>query len=173
MPRRTLRRFLPHPQDLLARRSLRPLAKLLHDPNLFHLGRRPVALAIAVGVFVGLQPVPMHMLIAAVAALRLRCNLTLAVLSVLVSNPLTLPPILYFEYLAGARLLGMPAPAAVTQFDTDALGAGLSAIWQPLLLGSISSGLVLGAACWVATRVAWRVAVQIKWRARRHRRAHS
>ena len=51
-------------------------------------------------------------MIAAAAALRLRCNLTLAVLTVWISNPLTLPPILYVEYLLGTKLLGQPVGRA-------------------------------------------------------------
>lgn len=174
MPRRMLRRILPQPQHLVARRSLRPLAALLDDPGLFHLSRRPVSLAVAVGVFVGLQPVPMHMLIAATAALRLRCNLTLAVVSVWISNPLTLPPILYVEYLLGTKLLGQPVGLTLAHFDADAIAAELSAIWQPLLLGSVISGITLATACWALTRLAWRITVQARWHARqRRRRSHS
>ena len=62
MPRRTLQRFLPQPHFVREHKSLRLLALVLHDPNLFHLNRRSVSLAAFVSVFVGLQPVPMHML---------------------------------------------------------------------------------------------------------------
>ena len=170
MPRRTLRRFLPQPHFIREHKSLRLLALVLHDPNLFHLNRRSVSLAAFVSVFVGLQPVPMHMLIAALAAVWLRCNITLAVIGVWVSNPLTLPAIVYAEYALGARLMGIPAGSGGFEMSVAWLEHSLHDIWEPLFLGSILGGLVLGALAWAATRLLWRLAVQLKWRARRRER---
>ena len=170
MPRRTLRRFLPQPHFIREHKSLRLLALVLHDPNLFHLNRRSVSLAAFVSVFVGLQPVPMHMLIAAVAAVWLRCNITLAVIGVWVSNPLTLPAIVYAEYALGARLMGIPAGSGGFEMSVAWLEHSLHDIWEPLFLGSILGGLVLGTLAWAATRLLWRLAVQLKWRARRRER---
>ena len=170
MPRRTLRRFLPQPHFIREHKSLRLLALVLHDPNLFHLNRRSVSLAAFVGVFVGLQPVPMHMLIAAALAVWLRCNITLAVVCVWVSNPLTLPAIVFLQYELGARLLGIPA-ASGFEMSVEWLEHSLHAVWEPLFLGSVLSGLALGALAWGATRLLWRLAVQLRWRARRRERA--
>ncbi len=170
MPRRTLRRFLPQPHFIREHKSLRLLARVLHDPNLFHLNHRSVSLAAFVGVFVGLQPVPMHMLIAAAAAVWLRCNITLAVIGVWVSNPLTLPAIVFLQYELGARLLGIPA-ASDFEMSVEWLEHSLHEVWEPLFLGSVLSGLVLGTIAWGATRLLWRLAVQSRWRARRRERA--
>ncbi|MBP9035651.1 MAG: DUF2062 domain-containing protein [Pseudomonadales bacterium] len=170
MPRRTLRRFLPQPHFIREHKSLRLLTQVLHDPNLFHLNRRSVSLAAFVSVFVGLQPVPLHMLIAAVAAVWLRCNITLAVIGVWVSNPLTFPAIVYAEYGLGARLMGIPAGGRF-EMSVAWLEHSLHEIWGPLFLGSILGGLVLGSIAWGATRLLWRVLVQLRWRARRRERA--
>jgi uncharacterized protein len=170
MPRRTLRRFLPQPHFIREHKSLRLLALVLHDPNLFHLNRRSVSLAAFVGVFVGLQPVPMHMLIAAALAVWLRCNLTLAVVAVWVSNPLTLPGIVFFQYELGAWLLDIPA-APGFEMSLEWLEHSLHEVWEPLFLGSVLSGLVLGTIAWGATRLLWRLAVKSRWRARRRERA--
>ncbi len=169
MPRRTLRRFLPQPHFVREHKSLRLLALVLHDPNLFHLNRRSVSLAVAVGLFVGLQPVPMHMLIAAALAVWLRCNITLAVVCVWVSNPLTLPALLFLQYELGAWLLGIPA--AGFEMSVTWLEHSLLEVWEPLYLGSVLSGLVLAALGLAATRLLWRLAVQLRWRARRRERA--
>jgi len=172
MPRSILRRFMPNPDAIRRHKSLRLLALLLHDPNLFHLNRRSVSLAAFIGVFVGLQPVPMHMLIAAALAVWLRCNITLAVVCVWVSNPLTLPAIVFLQYELGAKLLGIQA-ASGFEMSVEWLEHSLHEVWEPLFLGSVLSGLVLGVLALGTTRLLWRLAVQHKWRARRRVRANS
>lgn len=172
MPRRTLRRFLPQPHFIREHRSLRWLSALLHDPNLFHLNRRSVSLAAFVGVFVGFQPLPMHMLAAAALAVWLRCNITLAVVCVWVSNPLTLPALLFLQYELGAKLLGISIDASHVEWSVEWLEQSLHEVWEPLFLGSVLSGLVAAGFAWGGTRLLWRTVVQLRWRARRRARAH-
>lgn len=173
MPRRALRRLLPDAQTLRERPALRPLAKLLDDPNLFHLGRRSVSLGLGVGVFAGFQPLPMHTLLAVVAALLLRCNIAVAISAVWISNPLTLAPLLYSEYLAGAKLLGQPVLHTPAHFNLDTIATTLFEIGEPLLVGALVTGLAAGLACWLVTSTAWRIAVGLRWQARQRRRRHS
>jgi len=167
MPRRYLRRFLPQPRFIREHRQLRWLSALLHDPNLFHLNRRSVSLAAFVGVFVGLQPLPMHMLTAAVLAVWLRCNITLAVVCVWVSNPVTQVGIAFLQYEFGAWLLGLPTGIEKVEMSVEWLEHSLHEIWEPLLLGSVLSGLAAALLAWGGTRLLWRIVVQLRWRARR------
>lgn len=169
MPRRTIRRLLPKPHAIREHKSLRLVSDRLHDPNLWHLNRHSVSVAAFVGVFVAFIPVPMQMLIAAAAAIWLRCNITLAVVCVWVSNPLTLPALLFLQYELGAWLLGIPA--ANFEMSVTWLEHSLLEVWEPLYLGSVLSGLVLAALGLAATRLLWRLAVQLRWRARRRERA--
>ena len=102
MPRKFLKRYLPSASEVRSRRSLRILGELLHDPNVWHLTRRSVSTAVAVGVFSAFVPVPFQMPLAAVLAIALRCNLPLAVALVWISNPMTMPAIFFFTYTVGA-----------------------------------------------------------------------
>jgi uncharacterized protein len=170
MPRRTLRRFLPQPHFIREHQSLRWLSALLHDPNLFHLNRRSVSVAVFVGVFVGFQPLPMHTLIAAALAVWLRCNITLAVVSVWVSNPLTLPALLFLQYELGAKLLGISVDTSHIELSVEWLEHSLHEVWEPLFLGSVLSGLVFGAAALGGARLLWRIVVLLRWRARQRTR---
>jgi len=152
-------------------RSLRSLNAVLHDPNLWHLNRHSVSVAAFVGIFIALQPIPLQMLAAAVMAVWLRCNLTLAVALVWITNPLTMTLIYYLVYRVGTWLLGMPHQALEFEMTWAWLELKLGSIWLPLLVGSLVSGLMAGTVAWLLTRMAWRIGVQLKWRERLQKRA--
>jgi uncharacterized protein len=170
MPRRTIRRLLPDPHAIREHKSLRLLNARLHDPNLWHLNRHSVAVAAFVGVFVAFIPLPMQMLLAAAGAIWLRCNLTLAVALVWLTNPLTMPPVFYLTYSVGTWLMGIPADVSSFEVSVEWLQKSLADIWAPLWLGSLVCGAVLGSLSYVAMRLLWRIGVQLKWRARLARR---
>jgi uncharacterized protein len=170
MPRRTIRRLLPQPHAIRDHKSLRLVNARLHDPNLWHLNRHSVSVAAFVGLFAAFLPVPMQMLIAAAGAIWLRCNITLAVALVWLTNPLTMPAVFYATYRLGAWLMGIPAQVDDFEFSIEWLQQSLQDIWAPLWLGSVVSGLVLGALAYLAMRMVWRVGVQMKWRARQRAR---
>ena len=171
MPRRLLKRLLPTPHNMRAHKSLQPLARLLHDPNLWHLNRRSVSLAAFVGIFMAFLPLPIHMIGAAIASILLRCNLTIAVVLVWISNPLTIPPMFYSTYRLGAWMLDVPAQQTHFELSWEWLREGLGAVWQPLMLGSLTTGLVLATAAYAAIRLLWRLGVQQQWRRRQRRRS--
>src|SRR4051812_48639281 len=106
MPRKLLKRYLPDPAKLKARKELRALGRLLEDPYLLHLNRRSVAAGLAAGLFVAFIPTLGQMLLAAALAILVRGNLVIAVIAVWITNPLTAPPILYVSYRLGAWMLG-------------------------------------------------------------------
>jgi uncharacterized protein (DUF2062 family) len=170
MARKFFRRLLPHPHAIRDHESLRMLRTRLHDPNLWHLNRHSVSVAMFVGVFVAFIPLPIQMLIAAAAAIALRCNVALAVALVWITNPLTMPPIYYATYRIGAWMLGARPEAARFEPTLHWFEHQMSVIWQPLLLGSLSTGLVLASLALVMTRMAWRIGVQLKWQQRKRRR---
>ena len=91
MPRRFIKRYMPHPERIKASRSLRFLGDLIHDPNLWHLNRHSVSRAMAIGLFWALIPMPLQMLAAAACAIPARANLPIAVGLVWLTNPLTMP----------------------------------------------------------------------------------
>ena len=65
-----------------------------------------IAMGVAVGVFVGLTPtVGLQMAIVAFISLFIRCNRTAGCAMVWISNPVTMVPLYYGNYLVGAGLL--------------------------------------------------------------------
>lgn len=173
MPRKLIKRYMPDPEKVRGNQSLRFLAPLLHDPNLWHLNRHSVARAMACGLFAAFIPMPMQMLLSSVLAVWLRGNLPIAVGLVWLTNPVTMPPIFYCTYKLGAWLMSQ-APIDMPDELTWAWITGeLASVWQPFLLGSALSGLVFAVASYFLTHWLWRLHVAHSWRQRQLRRQRS
>lgn len=170
MPRKFLKRYLPDPKALLARRELRHLGKLLEDPYLLHLNRWSVAGGAALGLFVAFIPLPGQMLIAAALAIYFRVNLVISVVMVWVTNPLTMPPIYYFCYRVGSWILGPPEGARPFQPRIEWFWEELNVIWQPFLLGSLLMGLLSAGLAYGVVQMLWRLHIVRAVRRRRDRR---
>lgn len=143
MPRRTLQKWLPHPEHFKHHPRLQRLGKGLHEPGLWHLNRRSVARAFAIGLFVAMLPIPAQMLVAALLAIVFSANLPISVALVWITNPATMPLIFYGSYWVGATLMG----GTVISFEV-LQGKGLFKkllfdLYGTMFLGGVFVGLVL------------------------------
>ena len=140
------------------------LNKWIQDPNLWHLHRRSVARAFLIGLFWMAIPIPSQMVAAAVTAISLRANLAISIALVWISNPLTMPPIFYFNYEVGAFILNEEVHESISfELTWEWLLATLETIWQPLYLGSAVVGLSLGIISFFAIHALWRYHVIQNW----------
>lgn len=171
MPKRLLKRFMPEHHRIKEHKHLRFFGTLLHDPNLWHINRRSVAGAFSIGLFVAFLPVPFHMIIAAAIAIPLRVNLPISVALVWVSNPLTMPPVLYFSYKIGAWLLDFPAREINFQPTWEWFTTQLASVWQPFLLGCLIMSVGFAVIGNILVRAFWRLHVARDWEARKRRRS--
>lgn len=172
MPRRTFKRWLPNPTKIKNSKSLKFLGHLLHEPALWHLNRKSVAKAFFFGLFLAMIPVPSQMILAALAAIVWNANLPLSVSLVWVTNPLTMPPIFYFNYMVGNWIMGSPVTLKEFHFSIDWIVSQMSAIWWPLLFGSIIVGLIAGTAGSLAINGFWHWHVRNSWLKRHKERAN-
>lgn len=180
MPRKFLQKWLPDADAVRASRAVAPFARRLTHPDLWHLNRRSVPGAVAIGLFSGLVPGPLQMLTALLLAVPLRKNLPVALLCTLYTNPLTIVPLYLLAYQYGALLLGAQAGAGTPptyEMNWGDLAGSLQALldWslalgRPLAVGLVALAATLAALGYVATRIGWRVYVVLAWRARRRRR---
>ena len=116
-------------------------------------------------------PVPSQMLFAAVCAILFRANLPLSVALVWISNPLTMGPIFYFNYVVGTYILGQEASEDLHfELSWDWIINVLGDVWQPLYLGSILVGIILGISSFFVIHVLWRLHVIKHWKLRKERR---
>jgi uncharacterized protein (DUF2062 family) len=181
MPRKLFRKYLPHADRMRTHRLVAMFGRFLQEPNLWHLNRKSVAGAVAIGLFAGLIPGPLQMLAALLLAIALRRNIPVAVLVTFYTNPFTIVPLYLLAYAYGALLLGEPIGAPrVRHFEMDwaAPGASLHAMleWmfalgKPLAIGLLALGLSLAALGYVAVLLGWRAYVVLAWRARAKRRS--
>ncbi len=171
MPRKTLKQWLPTPSKVRKIEALHVLGDWIYQTNLWHINRYSAAMAFFVGVFVAFLPIPGQMLVAAVLAVLLRCNLPMSVALVWITNPLTMPALFYISYRVGALLIDVPVQVAEFEMSVAWISARIGMLWKPLLVGSLLCGLLFGSLGYTAVSLVWRYHVAGKWRRRAQRRA--
>lgn len=143
------------------------MAKWLGNPNLWHLHRHNAAKAFANGLFWMSIPIPSQMVTAAITAIFIRANMPLSVALVWISNPITMPPIFYFNYLVGTWILGEDAVSTLGfEMSWDWILHTLGELWLPLYLGSAVVGLVLAAVSYFSLHAFWKWHVRRNWKHR-------
>ena len=178
--RKLFRKFLPHHETVISQRWIKPFGGWLHHPNLWHLHRRSVAGGVAVGLFCGLVPGPVQMICAALLAVLLRVNLPVAAFTAFYTNPFTILPLYALAYKLGARVSGVNSDVANAKLSfpemqwhdwMGKLWEWLVMLGEPILIGLPLLAAVLAISGYIVVRVAWRVMVILKWRARKRRQA--
>jgi uncharacterized protein (DUF2062 family) len=171
-----IRKHVPSRETIDSYRLLRPFARQLSRPDLWHLNNRSVPRAVALGLGVGIIVPFMHIVLASLLAIPTRANVVLAGACTLVVNPLTIPPMYYAAYRIGLWELHHEAPGlnpGATQEASSELARML--FWLHHASGPIALGiatLAIGAAAigYCASSIFWRLWVGSKWRRRRRTR---
>jgi len=169
MPRKWIKRWLPAHDTVREHRYLSWLGQYLQDPNLWHLNRRSVAGGFFVGIFCALLPLPFQMVIAGFGAILFRVNLPLSVALVWLTNPLTIAPVFFATYKLGTLMLGTQVGDFAADTSWEWLHSEFQQIWQPLLLGSLVSGLALGLSGYALVRTVWRLHIVRRINERRNK----
>ena len=164
MPKKTLKSIVPSPARMREIKSLHILGDWIYAGNLWHINRYSSSMAFFVGLFVAFMPVPGQMVIAALLAVLLNCNLPLSVSLVWITNPVTMPPIFFLAYKLGALIIGVPVEPINFELSFHWLTYRLASIWQPFLLGCLLCGLFFGSLGYFVINMLWR------WRVVRHLR---
>jgi uncharacterized protein len=169
-------KHLPTQEQLAANRWLRPWASRLLHPALWHMNRRSVARGAAIGIFWAFLTPILQIFFAAITAMFARGNVPVAAAATLVTNPLTLAPVLYGEYKVGAWLLGThgtPPPSvapAVTEPASWWL-ASLQTIGEygtPLIIGIVVFAVAGAVITYFAVQLVWQWRSIRRWRSRKH-----
>src|SRR5690606_14380210 len=122
-PRRFLQRYIGRRDDIARSRIAGWLGQRLHDPELWHLGRRSVAGGVGLGFFLAFIPLPIQMLIATPLALFARVNLPVTMAALWLTNPLTMAPMYLFAYKVGTWIVGGDAQVTAHVFEPTLAGA--------------------------------------------------
>lgn len=161
---------LPKREDILNSRLMRPFARHFAHGSLWHLNRRSVARGVAIGVFFAFLTPVAQTVFAALASVPLRANVAVAALSTFVTNPITMPPVLFFAHTIGMRALHFMGVAEEHKEVVRSLGS----MWSdaPMILGATAVGLfalavVTAILSYVAVDLFWRWRLAQRWRTRR------
>lgn len=130
MPRKVLKKISTHEK----------LEKLLDKYNIprefLATSRKMVTRGILYGLFWALIPMPSQMAAVAVMTFFVRFNVPIALAMVWLSNPITMPPMFYVEYITGNYLLGWEGINEV-QFTFEWLWEHIGDIGIPLYVGTV------------------------------------
>ena len=101
----------------------------------FGINRRSVTRGISVGLFWAFIPMPMQMLAVILSTPLLRFNVPIAISMVWLSNPFTMPPMYYMEYLTGNYILGQEGIQNI-ELTVEWFKTNIGDIFLPLYLGA-------------------------------------
>ena len=164
MPRKFFfHKYLPDREAVRATWLGRTFGPWLRHPNLWHLSRRSVPGAVAIGLFSGLVPGPLQMLSALVLCLLWKKNLPVSLALTLYTNPFTIVPLYLVAYWIGTLLLGVEHVAPKI---SDLSWQVIEDLGKPLALGVLTLAVTLAVTGYVATTLAWRCYVIARWKRR-------
>lgn len=166
MPKKLIKRFLPDHNTIKNNKHLQIFGDLLHHGNLWHLNRKSVAKAFAVGLFFAFVPVPFQMILAAGIAIIVHANLPLSIALVWITNPFTMPAIFYFCYVVGSWILGASEKKFAFEASWQWVLDSVSTIGPAFLLGCAVLACVFSMIGYFGIQALWRYSVRKEWNKR-------
>ena len=148
---------------------LKPFEYLLTHPVYFSTSRRGIGGAVWVGFFIGFLPIPAHTFLAILGALLLRVNVPVAAIATWISNPVTLFPIMYFNYKVGALLLDIPPETVPADISMEWVMTELETHWKPLVYGSLVIAISVASTAYLAISAIWHLVTMRRYRSRHTR----
>ncbi len=149
-------KYLPTKERLKEIKPLRFLGEMIFDPNLWHFNLHSISYAALFGLFCCFLPIPFQMIPCALLCIWVRCNIPLALAFVWISNPITMPPMMYFAYRVGTQFLDQNNQVESIDLSLEWLMAQMAIVWQPLLLGSLACGITAGLVGFASVHLYWR-----------------
>ena len=172
MPRRLVKYLSRWVETRRDRWYLRIFGERLMHHQLWSLNRRSITAGFGAGIAIAFIPLPVHTIVAVLAALYWRLNLPVTLASTWVVNPFTVVPIFYGAYRLGALLLHHPSHYFAFSLSWRWLEHGLGPRWKPFLLGCLVSAIVGGLLGRWGLEFGWRWVVRRKYRRRCELRAN-
>ncbi len=118
------------------------------------VNRRSVSKALLVGLFIAVIPMPFQMLAVLAVTPFMRFNVPIALAMCWLSNPFTMPPMYYVEYLTGCKLLGIE-PIHDISLTVEWFKKNLPDIFVPLYVGTFFYGFTIAPAAYFLSNWLW------------------
>ena len=151
MIRKTLKKTSKH-------KKLRDFIKKYKIPSEYlSTNRRMISRAVLIGLFIAFIPMPMQMAAVLLFVPFVKFNVPIALAMCWLSNPVTMPPMYYMEYLTGSFLLGMqPEPVQMT---LEWFKNNLDNIFIPLYFGTAVYSIFGSLLAYFAVNYFWKLSV--------------
>lgn len=169
MPKKLIKRWMPDHHTIKNNKHLQIFGDLLHNPNLWHMNRKSISKAFAVGLFFAFVPVPFQMILAAGTAIIVHANLPLSVALVWITNPLTMPAIFYACYVVGSWVLNTPSQNFTFEPTWDWVVHSLSTIGPAFLLGCAVLAVLCSFLSYITIQALWRYNTVKMWKNRQEK----
>jgi len=120
----------------------------------FNINRKMITRGILIGLFWGFIPMPMQMLGVMATTPFFKFNVPVAIAMVWLSNPITMPPMYYMEYLTGNFILGREGLANV-ELTLEWFTQNMDKIFVPLYVGTAFYSIVVSFLVYLAINWLW------------------
>jgi len=117
------------------------------------VNRKSITRGLMVGIFWGFIPMPMQMLAVVFSTPFFRFNVPIAIATVWLSNPITMPFMYYMEYLTGSFLIG--ADSLHVEMTMKWFSTHLDDIFIPLYVGTLFYSVIVSAAVYYTVNWLW------------------
>ncbi|MEY3001939.1 MAG: hypothetical protein RLZZ428_314 [Pseudomonadota bacterium] len=126
-----------------------------HLPKAYlSINRRMVSRGVGIGLFWGFIPMPMQMVAVMSTTPFVQFNVPIAISMVWLSNPFTMPPMYYMEYLTGNFLLGQQGVENV-ELTMEWFSTNFEQILLPLYVGTAFYSIVVTGAIYFLINRLW------------------
>ena len=115
--------------------------------------RRMVSRAVFLGIFIAFIPMPMQMLAVLAFMPFFRFNVPIALAMCWISNPFTMPPMYYVEYLTGTFLLGIEI--VDVEMTIEWFSGHIDEIFIPLYVGTFFFSAIIASLAYWAVNHFW------------------
>jgi uncharacterized protein (DUF2062 family) len=123
------------------------------------INRRSVTRGVGIGLFWGFIPMPMQMAAVLATTPFIRFNVPIAISMVWLSNPITMPPMYYMEYLTGNFLLGREGLENV-ELTLEWFQNHIGDIFVPLYVGTAFYSIVVSGLIYLGLNWLWIASVK-------------
>jgi len=118
------------------------------------ISRRSVTRGVGIGLFWGFIPMPMQMAAVLATTPFIRFNVPIAISMVWLSNPVTMPPMYYMEYLTGNFLLGREGIQDI-ELTLEWFQNHIGDIFVPLYVGTAFYSIVVSGLIYLGLNWLW------------------
>lgn len=120
----------------------------------FNINRKMVTKGVWVGLFWAFVPMPMQMLAVIALTPFMRFNVPIAIAMVWLSNPFTMPPMYYIEYLTGNIILGREGLSNI-ELTLEWFTNNMENIFLPLYVGTAFYSIVISTLVYIFLNWLW------------------